>query len=441
MTTAAVIAMPDPAGSVRLGAGGLVITAMVITDPDVLAGARACDAAGQDLSCWLATSLHAGAVAVMAATSGSELTQLRASLAEVSGTIDRLRTGVEVSVGAGMARLESAVGAAVDPGTGGIALASQAAISRLATGVGQLLTGPGATVPGRIHAAVTEAGQQALAEITRALAAQTALVQMTVAGDRTAVQAVVREQLDTLAGQLSALTAEITHLHTAVAVSQAVATVPPGSYDRGQSYEVICHEMVGRLAHGCGDGGADRVGLTAGQAGKVGDLLVTLSSLGASPPKLVVEAKDWSASGKLSVAGWRDQLSRARENRSATVAMGLCPSASMPLKSQPILVLGPSMIVVGFDPGSSSQEHLVLAAFMLLRVTAAAARVTSTGTIDGAAVSRLLSQLREDLLPIATIERQAGSAEKAGRAIRDAAQELRSALLERIALLEIALAG
>jgi hypothetical protein len=135
-----------------------------------LARARAVCERGDDLGEWVTGAIRIGAAAVAAAATGADLHRLQQALDQVSATVDQ-------RVQDGMARLETAVAAAVDPHHGQLALVSQAAVTRLAQGVAALVTGPEATVPARVQVAVREVTDQALAEIARSLAAAQAAAQ------------------------------------------------------------------------------------------------------------------------------------------------------------------------------------------------------------------------------------------------------------------------
>ena len=77
-----------PSGAVRLTSGGLEITGLAVTDPDVLTAARAAVDRGEDLTSWLRTALRVGSIAMRAGSSSADLTRLHQALERVASDVD-----------------------------------------------------------------------------------------------------------------------------------------------------------------------------------------------------------------------------------------------------------------------------------------------------------------------------------------------------------------
>ena len=421
-----------PAGPVRLSSAGLDITGLRITDDqDVLTAARAAADRGEDLTTWVRTALRAGAVAITAAGSGTDLTRLHQALERVASDVDgRVQHCVS--------RLETAVTSAVDPHHGQLATASQAAVTRLAEGVSRLLTGPDATVPATVQAAVRAVTDTALAEITRSLAATSSATQRAIAADRDAVR---RDVLQAVQGQYSQLSTALTQIREDVAVRTAVAQSRAHSSAKGVDYEADCLITLGAVAARAGDGGATNVGTTRGHDGTmVGDLVVELTSIADPGPVFVAECKSRSGSNRLSLAEWRKELRAAASNRNASVSLGLCHPDGMPVPGQRLIVLDERTLVVAHEPAVDGPDDPVLtAAFLLLRLTATTAQFEQRDDVDLTEAHRQLTDLRNALTPIGKLELEIGKIDRAGEVIRQTASSLRADLIGRIDKLQTAL--
>lgn len=158
--------------------GVLRIQRLAVTDPAVLTAARSAQPRRESLADWARTALHAGAVAITAAGHGSDLAGVRVAL-------DGLTRSVENSV---------------------------------QDGVAWLVTGPDATVPIRVQAAIRDVLDGALPGITRTLTATASETQRAVSIDREAVRAAVSA---TVRDQCAELVRQIREIHTQLALQAA----------------------------------------------------------------------------------------------------------------------------------------------------------------------------------------------------------------------------
>lgn len=426
MTTVAALRRAD---SVHLSPAGLQLTGLLVDDPAVVAGARAAANRGEDLARWVTIALHAGAVAVSAASNGAELDQLRRALGDAAASVGQ-------TVQTEIAKLERTVSAAVDPDHGRLAQASQAAVTRLAHGVGELITGPDAAVPARIQNAVQGLLNQATGEISRSLAATAAATQAAVEKDRSELHAAVVAAVQRETGQLAATLAE---LRATTVAQTATQQARQRSSAKGDDWEERCLAAIGAIAANAGDGGASRVGATNGTDGvKVGDLTVELTSLGERPPTLVVEAK--CRTQRATAASWRAELAAARSNRNSAVALGITTPDTVPVPGQRLLVLDNRSIVLGYDPDDDPGGQLLTAAYLLLRLIASTQHAGAAGQLDVAEARRQVRDLVDGgLQPINALERQLGAADKAITDARKTAVGLREGLVERITRLQAVL--
>lgn len=415
----------------RLTSTALELQRVRITDPDVLAGARAVlDRPGGDLNTWLQSSLQIGAAAINAAGTGGDLLRLQQAL-------DLAALDVGAHVQAGISRLEAAVTAAVDPTSGQLAAASQAAVTRLADGVSRLLTGPGATVPATVQAAVRAVTDNALAEISRSLAATAAATQTAISTDRETVR---RDVIAAVASQYGQLGSALQQIRADVAIRTVAIEARSHSSAKGTDYEIACLATLGTVAARAGDGGATSVAKAKGADGTmVGDLVVELTSIGTPAPILVIECKNNQAN-VLSLADWRSQLASGRSNRRGLVALGMCPPASMPVPGQRLIALDQRTLIIAHDPAVDGPGDPVLAAaYLLLRLTATTIQLDQRDDIDIADAQRQLADLRHALHPISTLDKEIGKINKSADTIRTTAEALRQDLIARMQLLQTTL--
>jgi hypothetical protein len=294
--------------AISLDHTALIISSWRSHDVDVLASARAAHARGEDLNVWLTAVVRAGAIATSAAGSSADLARLEHAVAA-------LTTSITTQVQTSLNNLQTAVAKAVDPERGDLANASQNAVSRLATGVAGLISGPNATVPAVVQTAVKGTLDTALGEIRRALVDQQTAVNRAVSADRDSVTNLLSSQISTHNREIAELLSGLAATRTAAAVQTAAASSGPR---KGQQYEESCEQMLTRLTAAT-DGGAASVATKPGLDGsRAGDLIVPPVSLGGTQ-SLVVECKNRPGS-KLSIIDWRKSLHDALIARGATVA-------------------------------------------------------------------------------------------------------------------------
>jgi hypothetical protein len=155
----------------------------------------------------------------------------------------------------------------------------------------------------------------------------------------------------------------------------AVAEAEGRNSRKGLVYERAAAHALAEIAAKAGDASGSFVGGTpVGGNEKDGDVLVILRSLPAPHPRLTVEAK--LVAKAISLDGWVDLLDAAKARRGATVAIGVTKRELLPV-SDPLVVLGPDKILVGWDP--DGDDDLLRARYLLLRLNAAMGIRTPSG--------------------------------------------------------------
>lgn len=405
--------------AVKVADGAVRVSNWHSTDPDVMSAANAAQGRGEDLATWFDVVVRAGAVA----GSGADLARLERA-------VEGLTVGVASQVTSALGQLERAVAQAVHPRDGELAMASQAAVTRLADGVARLITGPEATVPMRVQAAVKETVDRSLDEIQRALAAQSSHVANLVSGDRDELR---RSLLDSVSRQHTELVVAMAEIRAGLASKEAVAAEARHGARKGFTFERACADLFGTIAARAGDGGATPVGGTPGVAGRKGDVVIDLSSLGEPAPRLVVEAKDRSSTA-MSVAQWRAELSAAKKNRGATAGIGITRPELMPTAGQRIVVINDRTLVLGWSP-DDDDDDLATACYLLMRLSAAGSR-PDADTVAVSEVRRQVTDLLHSLTHLDTVLQQAGTARRALGRIDDASAAMRADVEFRVSALQ-----
>lgn len=436
------VASPSPAPAagqepVALRDGALVVRCLTVADADTVSAARAARAAGHELDGWARACLRAGAIASTAAGTGLDLATVERSLHDLAAQTGR-------RVDAHLGELAAVIQQATGP-DGPMARTAVEQVTRLATGVGALLTGPDATVPARLAAAVTAAAEQALADLRRDLAAQAGTLSATVGQDRATLhqaitaqaregQAQVSEQLAELRAVLAVIaTRQAEHDAAAHAAAAATAAAPTASSGPGRAYEALAAAAIARAAAAAGLGGATHLGDQAGFSGtRTGDVVVDLAGDHPVPVRVVFEAK---ARAKYSAESARSELGRARTNRQAAYGCLLTPASRSLVDGTPLFWLTGTDLAITWDPDDAVSDAVLSAALQLLAGLAQRSTRVTAGGLDITQLQRAADDMQAALGPFADITRAIGSAEAALGRARAAATALQHDLTDRIAAL------
>jgi len=366
--------LPDPAspaGRFNVDGDRLIIHALTVTDPDVLAGARRHTSpgtpgtAGADgaLEVFVNTALTVGAKALAAAGNSVDL-------AELDRSVSRLSEQVTSRTQAALTRLDQAVTAATHAQTGTIPTSVQAALSGLAAQLTALLAGSDAPVQTAVADTVRTVTDQALAEVQRAVASQALTVRSVLSSDqpgsplhdlRTHLLTGLRESHRTLTGQLQ-------ELRTALEVDRArqhAATLHP---QRGLTTEATTLDALERVAYAAGDQ-LTPTGTTPGLVARSlkGDAVITL----AAPPgitsvqaRICVEVKD--VTRPMAVTAWAKLLTESRDSRAAHASLGVVPRIEQMPGQRRLHLLSPTSYLLAYDP-TRDDTDLLAAGYALLR--------------------------------------------------------------------------
>lgn len=414
---------------------GEVLLHLSITEPAVVTAAHDAQRAGVDLSVWVTQALLAGATALQA--SGAMVQR-----AELQAQIDRAVQGVQAAADGSVLRFEDSLRGLLDPSSGALGQASQAAVTRLAQGIDLILTGPEALLPLRVRTSVSESLAVVTGEWQRTVAGQAEQLRAFVETDR----AQMREALtEALAEQGERLAGAIGQVQATLAVREQLEKASkPTPQAGGLAYEANAVNAVLRVAAAAGDRG-EHVGLQIGliSASKVGDGMIEMSTLSPTrPPRLVVEAK--LRDRRLSTKSWADLLEESRANRGAIVALGLTPAEQMPVPGHAICVISNCGVVVAFDPAdhNTEQEERLRTAFLLLRLLAATLQRHTdhdASVLDVGVIRAQLDALMASLEPLNKISKSAVTARRSIDAISTAGSALQADLADRIAQLHLQL--
>jgi hypothetical protein len=168
-----------------------------------------------------------------------------------------------------------------------------------------------------------------------------------------------------------------------------------------------------------------------------GDFVITLDpkTVNGARLRIVVECKDRSISGR----AMREELDEARRNRDAAVALVVFSAAHAPAGIAPFDVRQGSVYCV-VDPQAPDAATLE-AAMRLARLLAAIA-VRQAGTeIDAAAVRDALARIGPELDALRALKTRLTTIATASSAINAGLDQLRDAVLARIADTEAALSA
>jgi hypothetical protein len=410
---------------VRLEDGGLLLERLVVSDPDVVLGARRASArhGTGSLEPYVRTALSVGAKALAVAGGAADVDA-------VAGRIDELVRAVTAAADQSAARVQTAVERAADERTGTVAVAVRDALAVLARDVAGLVAGENAPLRAAVDRSLRDATEQAAGRVERALSANTEAVRAALSpSDPSAPMALLRQEVvrasDSTRRELGEQLAEV---RTLLAVARERAGLMERTAVKGADYEQLVVDAVTEIAHGAGDTvdatGSD-VGLVA--HAKSGDAVVVLGRAGTAglDVRVVVEAKDATLSGER----WRRELEAGRRNRGAAGGLGVVRgTARMPGGRRRVHVIDPANIVVAWDPDHDAPDVLA-AAYLLVRAGAAQNAAAGSGSdVDRAAVADAMRQAYDALTGFDALDRAAGAARRNLDDLAKAADALRSAL-------------
>jgi hypothetical protein len=202
---------------------------------------------------------------------------------------------------------------------------------------------------------------------------------------------------------------------------------------KGTDFEDLVEERLARFARGAGDG-LERTGSGAGDAlaSKKGDFVLTVdpSRTRGADLRVVIEAKDRSMSRRVMTA----ELSDARQNRAAAVAMVVFSPHAAPSGVAPFSLVGTDIYAV-FDPESDDDTALE-AAVRLARSLALITLREAAGQIDVPAVQEALDDIGQQLALVQGMKAKLTSVGTAARDIGSALDVLRAGVLRSVRAVE-----
>jgi hypothetical protein len=199
---------------------------------------------------------------------------------------------------------------------------------------------------------------------------------------------------------------------------------------KGTDFENLLEEMLDETVRGTGDA-IERTGVVAGDVmrSKKGDFLLTIDpqTCGGADLRVVIEAKDRT----LSWRHIREELSEAKRNRSAAVAVAVFTPAHAPSGVAPFDVrFGHVLCVV--DPDAPDSATLC-AAIRLARLHALASLSEHEADIDPARVLSAITAIKADLDGVKAMKSHLTSIGRAAADVSSGLDRMREKVLARVA--------
>ena len=199
---------------------------------------------------------------------------------------------------------------------------------------------------------------------------------------------------------------------------------------KGTDFEVLLEQLLGDAVRATGDA-VERTGTIAGDEirSKKGDFLLTVDPqmCGGADVRVVIEAKDRG----LSWREIREELTAAKRNRGAQVAMAIFTPAHAPTGVAPFDVrFGHVLCVV--DPEAPDLATLV-AATRLARLHALATLDSAHTEVDAARVLQAVAAVRGELDCVRGLKTQLTSIGRAATEVSQGIDRMRDRVLARIA--------
>ena len=202
---------------------------------------------------------------------------------------------------------------------------------------------------------------------------------------------------------------------------------------KGTDFEDLVEERLARFARGAGDA-LERTGAGAGDAlaSKKGDFVLTVdpSRTRGADLRVVIEAKDRSMSRRVMTA----ELSDARQNRAAAVAMVVFSPHAAPAGVAPFSLVGTDIYAV-FDPEADDDTALE-AAVRLARSLALITLREAAGQVDTPAVQEALDDIGQQLALVQGMKAKLTSVGTAARDISSTLDVLRAGVLRSVRAVE-----
>lgn len=213
------------------------------------------------------------------------------------------------------------------------------------------------------------------------------------------------------------------------AAAAARATERQRSSAKGADFESLLEAMLGEVVRGTGDA-LDRTGDEAGAVSrsKKGDFVLTVSpdlTRGAEL-RVVIEAKDRAMSGR----AMRDELREAKTNRGAPVGLVVFTPTHAPAGISPFDVRTGDVYCV-IDP-AAPEPAVLEGAVRLARLLAVACLREDQNGLDGAAITRALGGIREQLAAVRDMKTQLTSIATTAQTVSTGLDRMRTVVLARV---------
>lgn len=206
---------------------------------------------------------------------------------------------------------------------------------------------------------------------------------------------------------------------------------------KGADFEEALEMRLGEMARGLGD----MVELTGAEGGdsvrsKKGDLVVTIdpTRTRGAVLRVVVEAKD----RQMPMGRMRDELSEARVNRSAAVALAVFTPRSAPTSVAPLALVG-SDVFATYDPETDDAVALE-AAYRTARILALLTLRDAPVQLDAEAVNRSLEDLTRQVDVVRSLKTKLTAIGSTANEVSLALDGLRMGVLRSVKDLEAQLA-
>jgi hypothetical protein len=220
------------------------------------------------------------------------------------------------------------------------------------------------------------------------------------------------------------------------AAAAARASERARSSAKGADFEALVEDLLGQVLRGT-DHVLERTAAAAGDVlrSRKGDFVITLDpeTVRGSTLRVVVECKDRVISGR----AMRDELQEARRNRDAAVGLVVFSSAHAPTGIAPFDVRMGDVYCV-LDPEHPLAENLE-AALRLARLLATCSVRESSPDVDAGALRESLARITAELDALRALKTRLATIGTAAKAVSVGLDQLRDALLVRIAEAETAL--
>ncbi|MGH2358389.1 MAG: hypothetical protein ACRDGJ_10330 [Candidatus Limnocylindria bacterium] len=203
---------------------------------------------------------------------------------------------------------------------------------------------------------------------------------------------------------------------------------------KGVDFEDAVEDRLAAFARGAGDV-LERTGSLTGDAlrSRKGDFVVSLDPRGTGGPevRIVVEAKDRPMSRRAIT----EELTAARANRGAAVALAVFTPQHAPPGTAPFCLVGSDVYTV-LDPDADASAVGLEAAYRLARACALLAARDQLGQLDAPAVQRSLADITRHLESVRRMKARLTGIGSASMEVSALLDELRDEVLRSVAAIE-----